>query len=129
MKLIKLLSIAVAVSVSVASACAQDTTDPSCPCPMPGRGKNMMEWHQKALEKFKEQNAELDRLVQAMNAAKGDKKIEAMAAVINKAMEQRKTWQADMEARHQKIQEWMKSRPMQSGTTGTLPSASPTVTP
>lgn len=89
----------------------------------------MMEWHQQALEKFKAQNAELDRLVQAMNSAQGSQKVDAIAMVINKCMEQRKAWQADMEAHHQKMMDWMRSQPMQSGTSGTMPLASPTVTP
>lgn len=83
---------------------------------MMGRGWNMMEWHQKALDKFKAQNAELDRLVQTMNSAQGPQKVDAIAAVINKAMEQRKAWQADMEDHQRKMMDWMKNRPMQSGT-------------
>lgn len=105
--------------MSVGAAFAQDTDQGMSSCPMWGARGNMMEWHQKALEKFKAQNAELDKLVQNMNAAPADRKMDAMAAVINKAMEQRKTWQADMEARQQKMMEWMKNRPMRSGTMAT----------
>ncbi|XHR30335.1 MAG: hypothetical protein ACFUZC_07195 [Chthoniobacteraceae bacterium] len=122
MKLIKLVGIMMVASVGTLWAQAPQeppTAGPSC-CPMMGRGEHLMEWHQKALEKFKEQNAELDRLVQAMNAAKGPAKIDAMEAVINKAMEQRKAWQTDMEEHHQKMMEWMKKHPMKSGS-GAVP--------
>ena len=121
MKLIKLFSILMVASVATVWAQDPQTTGTSC-CPMMGQGWNMMEWHQKALDKFKAQNAEMDSLVQAMNSAQGQAKVDAIAAVINKAMEQRKAWQADMEEHQKKVMEWMKNRPMQKG-------AMPSVTP
>jgi len=69
----------------------------------------MMEWHQKMMEKIKAQDAELDKLVQDMNAATGDKKVDAIAAIVNKVMEERKAWHAEMEERHKKMMEWMQS--------------------
>ncbi len=126
MKLIKFVGIMMVASAGTLWAQAPQepqATGSSC-CPMLGRGGNMMEWHQKAVEKFKAQNAELDHLVKAMNAAKGPAKIDAMEAVINKAMEQRKTWLADMEEHQQKMMEWMKKHPMQGGTgPGSSPAA------
>jgi len=94
---------------------------------MPGMmGTNkgeMMEWHQKMMEKMKAQDAELDKLVKEMNAATGEKKVDAIAAIINKVMEIRKVWHTEMEARHQKMMEWMKEhaekkakKGMESGT-------------
>jgi hypothetical protein len=124
MKIIQLFSIIMAGVLSVGAVMAQDTDQGMSSCPMMKgkKGDMMMEWHQKALEKFKAQNAELDKLVQAMNEATADKKVDAMAAVINKAMEDRKTWQADMEARQQKMMECMKEmkpgkKALKSGTT------------
>jgi len=86
---------------------------PACCAMMPGmvgahKGE-MMEWHQKMMEKIKAQDAELDKLVQDMNAATGDKKVDAIAAVINKVMEERKAWHAEMAERHKKMMEWMQS--------------------
>jgi hypothetical protein len=126
MKLMNLFSVIVLASVGTVWAQEPQAAGPSC-CPMMGRGANVMEWHQKAVEKFKVQNEELDHLVAAMNSAKGPAKVDAMAAVINKAMEQRKAWLADMEAHQKKMMEWLKSHPAQSGGTGALPS--PTVKP
>ena len=70
----------------------------------------MMDWHQKMMEKIKAQDAELDKLVQEMNAATGDKKVDAMAAILNKMMENRKAWHAEMTERHQKMMDWMKQK-------------------
>ena len=50
----------------------------------------MSEMHQKMEAEMKAQNAELDKLVADMNAATGDKKMDAMAAVVSKMVEQRK---------------------------------------
>ena len=114
MKTIQILS-AVAM-MAIGTAWAQDTDQGFSSAPAKwGEKGEMLQWHQKAMEKFKEQNAELDKLVQEMDSAPADKKVDAIIAVINKAMEQRKSWQADMEARHEKIQEWMKEKQEREG--------------
>ncbi len=108
--------------LSAGTLVAQDASASSMNCcQMMGMHKgDMMQWHQKLMEKFKAQNDELEKLVSDMNAATGDKKMDAMATVINKMMEQRKTWYADMEAHHQKMMDWMKNKmgktPMTGGT-------------
>ena len=86
----------------------------ACNAMMPGmmgahKGE-MMQWHQQMMEKIKARDAELDKLVQEMNAASGDKKVHAIAAIINKVMEERKAWHAEMEARHKKMLDWMQSQ-------------------
>lgn len=72
--------------------------------------KEMAEWHQKMIEKFKAQNADFDKLVAEMNAASPEKKPDAVAAVINKLAADRKEWAADAEAFHQKMGEWIKEK-------------------
>ena len=69
----------------------------------------MMQWHQKMMEKIKAQDAEMDKLVQEMNATSGDKKVDAIAAIVNKVMEERKAWHSEMEMRHKKMMEWMQA--------------------
>ena len=108
---------------------------PACAAMMPGmmgvhKGE-MMEWHQKMMEKIKAQDAELDKLVQEMNAASGDKKVDAIAAIVNKVMEERKAWHAEMESRHAKMMEWMQEKKAQrEGAKATVEGeASPTATP
>ena len=101
--------------LSAGAVFAQDA-DPGMACcgMMPGMGGwkkgEMMEWHQKMVDRIKAQDAELDKLVQDMNAASGDKKVDAIAAIINKMAENRKDWHSEMEARHQKMMEWMKGK-------------------
>jgi membrane protein involved in colicin uptake len=46
--------------------------------------------HEKMMAEMKAMDARLDEKLAAMNAAKGDKKVEAMAAVINELVAQRK---------------------------------------
>jgi hypothetical protein len=59
---------------------------------MMGMGSMMSNW--------KEQDAELDKLVAAMNSAPSDKKVDAIAAVVAKLVEQR-------EAMHEAMQKMM----------------------
>jgi hypothetical protein len=114
MKTNQLLSIGMAGVLSVGAVFAQEA-DPATACAamMPGmmgahKGA-MMEWHQKMMEKIKTQDAELDKLVQQMNSAQGDKKVDAIAAILNKLMEDRKMWHAEMQERHKKMMEWMQN--------------------
>ena len=58
----------------------------------------MMPIHAKMLEAQKAQDAEVDKLLATMNAATGEQGIDAIVAVINKLVEQRKTMHAEMAA-------------------------------
>jgi hypothetical protein len=62
---------------------------------MMGMGGMMSNW--------KEQDAELDKLVDAMNSASSDKKVDAVAAVVAKLVEQRK-------AMHEAMQKMMAAK-------------------
>ena len=53
------------------------------------KGKMMSNW--------KEQDAELDKLVAEMNNAPADKKLDAVAAVLTKLVEQRKAMHGQMQ--------------------------------
>jgi predicted XRE-type DNA-binding protein len=50
------------------------------------------------MEIQKAQDAEIDKLVAIMDAATGEQRVDAMVAVINKLVEQRKAMQAEMAA-------------------------------
>jgi hypothetical protein len=56
---------------------------------MMGMGKGQM-------SSWKEQDAELDKLVADMNSAPADKKVDAIAAVLTKLVEQRKAMHEHM---------------------------------
>jgi NADH:ubiquinone oxidoreductase subunit E len=66
----------------------------------------------KMMEMQKKQDAELDELIAEMNATTGEKRIDAIMAVLNKLVEQRKEMHAEM-ASHGSMQ---------------MPSASPAAT-
>ena len=53
--------------------------------------REMMPMHAKMMEEQKKQNAEIDKLLAEMNAASGEKRVDAIVAVLNKLIEQRKT--------------------------------------
>jgi hypothetical protein len=56
---------------------------------MMGKGQMMSNW--------KDQDAELDKLVAEMNSAPADKKVDAVAAVVAKFVEQRKAMHEQMQ--------------------------------
>lgn len=49
--------------------------------------------HARLLEEQKKQDAELEPLLAAMKDATGEKRVDALIAVVNKLIEQRKTMQ------------------------------------
>ncbi len=63
-------------------------------------GDHMKE-HDEMMSKMKEMDARLNEKVAAMDAAKGDQKVEAMAAVIKEMVSQRKTMQEHMMEMHE----------------------------
>jgi hypothetical protein len=68
--------------------------------PMKEHHAKMSEMHQKMEAEMKAQDAELDKLVADMNAATGDKKVDAIAAVVSKMVEQRKAMHEKMAVMH-----------------------------
>jgi len=58
----------------------------------------MMPMHQMMQEEQKLQDAEIDKLVAKMNAATGEKRVDAIVAVVNKLIEQRKAMHEKMAA-------------------------------
>jgi hypothetical protein len=84
-----LLVIAVA-ALQIGAAVGQTPSD--------RRHQEMMPIHAQMLETQKAQDAEIDKLLATMNQATGEKRINAIVAVINKLVEQRKTMHAEMAA-------------------------------
>jgi len=60
--------------------------------------REMMPKHAKMMEEQKAQDAEIEKLQAEMNAATGEKRIDAIVAVVNKLIEQRKTMHEKMAA-------------------------------
>jgi Spy/CpxP family protein refolding chaperone len=102
MKATQLLATLIAATLPLAAIVAEDagkteTTDQKqgqrsgmmgMKCMM-GKGQMMSNW--------KEQDAELDKLVAEMNSASADKKLDAVAAVVTKLVEQRKAMHEQMQ--------------------------------
>jgi arginine deiminase len=95
MKSTRILAIIVAAALPSAVLLAQDEHGKMRDM-MKEHPANMSEMHQKMEAEMKAQDAELDKLVSEMNTATGDKKADAMAAVLSKIVEQRKTMHEKM---------------------------------
>ena len=99
-----------AAAIALAPVLAEDTTKAEAPdqtkeqkdCCTGMMGKDMgnMMGMGDMMSNWKDQQAELDKLVADMNSAPSDKKVDAIAAVVTKLVEQRK-------AMHERMQKMM----------------------
>ena len=87
-----LMTVAVAIAMLGATVFAQQ------PSEMDRHHREMMPLHVKLLEQQKAQDSEIDRLLTEMNGATGEKRIDAIIAVVNKLVEQRKATNAEIAA-------------------------------
>jgi hypothetical protein len=62
---------------------------------------DMMKMHETMMAETKAAEARLDALVKTMNAASGDAKVAAIAAVVNEMVAQQKTMHSHMHEMHQ----------------------------
>jgi hypothetical protein len=62
--------------------------------------QEMMAQHQKMMDEMKAMDARLDGLVQTMNTAQGQAKVDATAAVVTELVQQRKTMHERMMTMH-----------------------------
>ena len=60
--------------------------------------REMMPVHAKLLTEQKAQDAKIEKLLAEMNNSRGDKRIDAIVAVLNTLVEQRKAMNAEMAA-------------------------------
>jgi hypothetical protein len=100
MKPTAILGVVIGVALQGAMLFAQN------PSGNPGKDqqkhREMMPVHEKMIEEQKAQDAEIDKLLAEMNAAVGEKRIDAIMAVLNKLVEQRKTMNAEIAAHFDK---------------------------
>ena len=109
MKRNHLVAAMIAAAIALAPVPAEETTKPEaadqtkeqtgCCMGMMGMDMgNMMGMDMgNMMSKWKEQEAELDKLVADMNNASSDKKVDAIAAVVTKLVEQRKAMHEGMQ--------------------------------
>ena len=97
MKTILILTIATVAALQSATALAQD------PDTMQRMDKQkhheLMPVHAKLVEKQKAQDAEIDKLMAEVKSASGEKRVDAIVAVLTKLIEQRKEMQEETAAR------------------------------
>lgn len=97
MKSTYLLAAIIAATLPFATVLAEDTAKPAATdqnsnkMEMMGMSKGQM------MSSLKDQDAELDKLVTDMNNAPADKKVDAIAAVLTKLVEQRKAMHEQMQ--------------------------------
>ena len=89
---------------------------------MGDRCKQMMTMHNQMMAEMKALDASLDEKVAAMNTAKGNAKVDAMAAVINEMASQRKQMMAKMSNMRDQMMAQMGEHMSQSGSTAMRPS-------
>ena len=78
--------------------------------------KQMMSMHNQMMADMKAMDATLDQKVAAMNAAKGNAKVDAMAAVINEMASQRKQMMSRMSGTQDQMMAHMGEHMAQPGT-------------
>ena len=91
--------VAVGIAVAIQSATTLLAQEPSGMQGMDQqKHREIMPMHAKMTEMQKAQDAEIDKVLATMNSATGEQRIDAIVAVINKLVEQRKAMQAEMAA-------------------------------
>ncbi|MEO6787570.1 MAG: hypothetical protein ABI318_15695 [Chthoniobacteraceae bacterium] len=108
----KLLPIITALLFASTALFAQDEKPRQKPAPKPEPKSEpkccCTEDMKKMKAKIKAEAVELSKLVDEMNSSTGDKKVEAMAAIINKFAQEKKAMQEKMAAMHAKMDGEMK---------------------
>ena len=107
-----LLTVSLCAGVGLATLVAQTSEQQSTPAPSPMNTMGMNQKQEQSSEttgmkgmmgkgqmmsNLKDQDAELDKLVAEMNSASADKKLDAIAAVVTKLVEQRKAMHEQMQ--------------------------------
>ena len=93
----------IAIAIAVAFGSIGLSTEPqssSTSTPTAGREmhRQMMPIHARLIEEQKAQDSEIDKLLAEVQAASGEKRIDAIVAVLKKLIEQRKAMNAEIAA-------------------------------
>lgn len=140
MKTVRTVAIILFASFAAMTLAAQQPTSPAPGMDKPGMmGKmdesSMMAMHKEMMAKMETMDSRLDDMVKKMNAAKGNSKVDATAAVVNELVAQRKQMREHMmamqpemmkhmmEHMHSGMMKGMMECPMMKGMAG--PSADP----
>ena len=88
---------------SVASASQQGPAAQATAQPTRPGMHDMMKMHDQMMAEMKAADSKLDALVKDMNAATGDAKVKALAAVVNELVQQHKAMHGHMGQMHQQM--------------------------
>jgi hypothetical protein len=97
MKTTHLLATLIAATLPLTAIPAEDTGHTETTDQKQEQSSDTMGMKGKMMSNWKEQDAELDKLVAEMNSAPADKKLDAVAAVLTKLVEQRKAMHEHMQ--------------------------------
>ena len=102
MKTTSLLAIFVAVALPLAAITAEDSSKTEATDQKQEQGSDMKEMKGmmgkcQMMSNLKDQDADVDKLVVEMNNAPADKKLDAVVAVLNQLVEQRKAMHEQMQ--------------------------------
>ena len=105
-----LLTVSLCAGVGLATLVAQTSEQQPTPTPSPMNTMGMNQKQEQSsglmgmkgmmgrmMSNWKDQDAELDKLVAEMNSASADKKLEAVVTVLNKLVQQRKAMHEQMQ--------------------------------
>ena len=91
------------VGFSVAKATQESPAAQRATQPQQPNMQDMMKMHQQMMAEMKAGEAKLDALVKDMNAASGETKVTATAAVVNEPVQQHKAMHGRMGQMHQQM--------------------------
>jgi hypothetical protein len=86
-----------AATLPLTAISAEDTVQPETTDQKQEQNPNSVEMKGKMMSNWKDQDAEIDKLIAKMNSAPVDKKLDAVAAVLTKLVEQRKAMHEQMQ--------------------------------
>lgn len=114
-----ILPLPLAVVLFVVGAAAQESGGkPATRAGMNERCRQMMSMHDSMMAEMKAMDASLDQKIAAMNAAKGEARVNAMAAVITEMAAQRKQQRETMSGMRDQMMTHMSGHMAQSGGAG-----------
>jgi len=97
MKTTHLLATLIAATLPLTAIPAEDTGQTETTDKKQEQSSDTMQMKGKMMSNWKDQDAEVDKLVAEMNSAPADKKLDAVAAVLTKLVEQRKAMHEHMQ--------------------------------
>ena len=97
MKTTHLLVTLMAATLPLTAISAEDTAQPQATDEKQEQNSNSVGMRGKMMSNWKDQDAEIDKLIAEMNSAPADKKLDAVAAVVTKLVEQRKAMHEHMQ--------------------------------